>query len=170
MDMFETVETSVIKTDPLVERQKRDVEQMRTSLLLCNTEDGNLAKQAIRNITVLRVYHQIARIIKYLDMMDKIENKMYEAIDNSLNTADVYDGDSWAKLMAMSSKLQEIMIDSQKLLDPYLKLKEYIEAPIVSGEVHTPDTMGMDSATRNSLRVKAQAVLLELDVEVKSDE
>lgn len=166
MDMFETVETSVVQPDPLYAKQKGDVEQMRTSLLSCTTEDGDLARQAIRNITVLRVYHQIARIIKYLDMLDKIEAKLYQSLDNKLDTMDMYDDSAWQSLMVMESKLQEIMIDSQKLLDPYLKLQEYIEAPIISSNNRTVEALDIDSASRDRLRVKAQAVLLELDVSV----
>ena len=70
-----TVDGSIQSIDPLISKQKEDVAKMRASLLCCN-DDPYAATQAMKSITVLRVYHQMSRIIRYLEMMDKIEDKL----------------------------------------------------------------------------------------------
>jgi hypothetical protein len=70
-----------IITNPIVQRQKEDVAKMRASLLSCNDESGIPVSRALQDITIMRIYHQLTRIIRFTEMMDKIEDRLYEAID-----------------------------------------------------------------------------------------
>lgn len=159
MEDFKTVEASA-QLDPLYAKQREDVANMRTSLLMCNI-DPSLTQKAMKNITVMRVYHQIARIIKYTEMMDKIESKMYESIDYQLDNMDPARPTTWMTLLNIQERLQKTMIDSMKLIQPYLDLTEYttIEAP--SSEPR--DTVTLDANSRERLRSSAQQVLLQLN-------
>ena len=94
---FETVEGSVdvdSTVDPLYSKQKEGVARMRTSLLAFDGSSGS-ARQALNNITVLRMYHQVARVIRYIEMMDKIEDKMYQAIDRTVDNANPNTPGTW---------------------------------------------------------------------------
>lgn len=163
MDDLKTVEEPGKILDPLYIKQKEGVAKMRTSLLAC-TENPALARQAINNITVMRIYHQISRIIRYLEMMDKIEDKMYEAIDRTLDTMDPNSRATWMILMELQEKLQKTMIESHKLLQPYLDLKEYtiVDLTQQSDEDSSVPTI-LNAESREKLRNSAQAVLIELN-------
>lgn len=145
-------------SDPLIQRQREDVARMRTSLLCCPT-DAYSVGQTVKNVTVMRVYHQVTRIVKYLDMMDRIEDKLYEAIDSRLETIDVNNSMAWATLISLQEKLQKNMIESHKVLEPYLNIQEYLidEVPSVQ---EAPDGASILSKTsRDKLRTSAQQVL-----------
>lgn len=164
MDDFETVEDTLDVLDPIYQKQKEGISRMRMSLFACS-ENLGAARQAINNITVLRIYHQVARIIKYLEMMDKIEAKMYEAIDYTLDNAKVTSTSTWVLLLELQEKLQKIMIDSHKLLQPYLNLQEYTVMDL-SGQTEVsdvPTAVILNAESREKLRNSAQAVLLELN-------
>lgn len=161
MTPFEHRDQSEI-LDPIYQKQREGVAKMRTSLLACNT-GTNLSQQAIHNITVLRVYHQLARIIKYLEIMDKLEFKLYEAIDYQIDTADIQDDSTWVKLLAMQDKLQKLMIESQKLIEPYLDLSEFTVVDTVTDETESPQMLTLDSTARENIRTRAEAVLIELN-------
>lgn len=150
--------------DPLVEKQKRDVESMRSILMTCNTSDPNSVKTAMNNILVMRVYHQISRIIRYTEQMDKIESKLYETIDNCLDSMSSSDPRTWMMLLNIQERLQKIMIDSHKILEPYLDLQSltYVElSPDVSTDSFTKTLL--DQESREKLRSTAQAILSSLD-------
>lgn len=118
MDELKTVESSVEVEDPLYTQQKDDVQKMRSSLLSCSGDIYSTQK-AIQNITILRIYHQVSRIIRYLEMMDKLEEKMYRSLDHTLNSA----ADNPATvllLLSIQEKMQKAMTESEKLLKPYL--------------------------------------------------
>lgn len=76
--------------------------------------------QSLQRIVVLQLYHQVNRIIKYLDLMDNLEDKLYESIEYQIGSSDIEDG--WVLLLKIQSKLQENMIESQKLLKPYIDI------------------------------------------------
>lgn len=157
----EDVEVEVIQDtdldleDPLLTRQREDVSEMRTSLLSCNvSSDPRTIKVALSNITILRIYHQLNRLIRYTEMMDKIEDKMYQSIERSLNT----DDPNWVMLMSMQDGLQKLMIDSNKLLKPYMDmLKNYniSEMPVTPADNSTT----LDYKARDSVRSKAQEII-----------
>ena len=164
MSNIETVDASVISQDPLISKQKEDVAKMRASLLCCS-EDMYAAGQAMRNITVLRVYHQMNRIIRYLEMMDKIEMKLYESIDASIDMMNPDEPSTWMALLTIQEKLQKNLIESHKLLEPYLNGDVFnIEsiAPTVIEQSETNVAGVLTKESRETLRVSAQKVLAAL--------
>lgn len=161
---IETVDGySVNAIDPLYSKRKEDVARMRASLLACSADNLFNTKNALNNITALRIYHQVNRIIKYLEIMDRIEEKMYQSIDATLDRANVDSPGTWAVLLNMQSQLQENMIKSQKLLEPYLN-PELIKALDVVVPESEEDTRPMlyDASTRDRIRIAAQSVITEL--------
>ena len=162
MDDLKTVETQ--KVDPLYAKQREDVANMRASLLAC-TGDYESTKQAINNITVLRVLHQVSRIIRYTEMCDKIEEKIYESIDATLESANIHSTSTWMLLLNAQEKLQNIILNSHKLLQPYLEIesKNIAELTAQMDKVVTqPVETGLDANSRDKLRTSARAVIQEL--------
>ena len=150
--------------DPLLTRQKQDIMAMRNALMSCDTTSANSVKAAMNNILVMRVYHQISRIIKYTEQMDKIEAKLYQAIDVSMETMLDSDPRTWVMLLNIQERLQKIMIDSHKLLEPYLNMDNltYVEVtPEASSDSFAKSLLDQDS--REKLRSSAQAILAALD-------
>ena len=158
IDDIKTVDGVANFSDPLVNKQREDVSKMRTSLLAC---DIGSPAAAIQNITVLRIYHQIARIIRYIDMMDRIEDKLYESIDCQLATLDPTDEATWMKLITLQAKLQNNMLISHKLLEPYIdkldEIKGFVE--LSAQPVYNDANNILDKESRESLRTAAQSVL-----------
>lgn len=165
MSNIETVSTSTQSIDPLIRKQKEDVAKMRASLLCCN-DDIYSAAQAMKNITVLRVYHQMNRIIRYLEMMDKIEEKLYASIDVSLNVMDETEPSTWMALLTIQEKLQKNLIDSHKLLEPYITEGVFNIESLAPTIIDAPDATVagvLTKESRETLRVSAQQVLAALD-------
>lgn len=153
--------------DPIYAKQKEGVANMRASLLACSN-DPTVAKQAINNITVLRIYHQIARIIKYTEMCDKIEQKIYESLDKTIENSNVNSPSTWMVLLDAQERLQRLLIDSHKMLQPYLELQDQSIIDLtnqMNEATNNPVSVGLDAKSRDKLRVSAQAVLLQLNVE-----
>ncbi len=146
--------------DSLYERQKREVSQMRASLIACDETDIRSVKSAMNNVLVLRVMHQIARIVRFTEMLDKIEDKLYRSLDATLLQADELDPTTWAMLMKVQSSLQETMIESQKLLEPYFKEGNYAFLDIVPQDSEIQyDKLLYDQESRERIRQSTQAVL-----------
>lgn len=159
---IKTLDGSTVITDPIYKKQKEGVAKMRTSLLACADDGGVSARQAIQNITAMRVYHQLMRIIKYLEMMDKLEAKLYESLDSTIENAET-DVATMLMLISIQSKLQKNMIESHKLLEPYLNLQELTMMDLAPQDSElTGDTVLMKSEERDRLRSTAQAVLTQL--------
>lgn len=163
MKDVKTVDSPLSIQDPIIAKQKEDVARMRASLLCCS-DDPYTATQAMKNITVLRVYHQVSRIIKYLEMMDKIEDKLYESIDIQLDNMDSASPVTWMTLLNIQEKLQKCMIDSHKLLQPYLEqMKDIEEFVVISERVVDEQTEDINKLiskeSRERLRSTAQQVL-----------
>lgn len=177
MDDSKTVRSDDISVvtleDPLYSKQKEDVARMRTSLLSC-TGDPMSVKTALHNITVMRVYHQITRIIRYTEVMDKLENKLYEAIEHSVENFDASNPSTWIALLGIQEKLQKSMIESHKLLQPYLDLENLTFLDEVGHHIQKDDentsfaNMILDQDSRDKLRTSAQAVLAALTSEQSS--
>lgn len=164
MDYLETVEGTNAPIDPLRAKQKEDVAKMRASLLACST-DISLAKTAMQNIAVMQIFHQVSRVIKYLDMMDKLEDKLYQAIEYQIDKSSVQSTSTWMMLSTIQEKLQRSMIESNKLLEPYLELGQLRLFDLVQPE--TTDTLSGNAAllnaeARDHVRTNAQNVLLQL--------
>ena len=166
MDETKTVSSGI----DLYVKQIEDVADMRSSLLSFNRNDPNSARKAIQNITILRVYHQLSRIVRYTEAMDKLEDKMYQAMDSALDNMDVDDPLTWRTLVTMQSKLQENMIQSHKLLEPYLNFEalSFVDARGEETQNTTYSVLSQDS--REKLRNSAQEVLRALEKQsVKED-
>lgn len=160
---FEAEDDKPILVDPLLKEQQAQVNQMRATLLSCNKSDPASAKLAIQNITVMRIYHQISRIIRFTDMMDRLEDKLYASIEANLAEMDEFDPNTMIMLTKIQSQLQETMIESQKLLQPYLDMDITAFAPIQ--EATPADSFAatiISKESRNNIRNGAQAVLTEL--------
>lgn len=159
-DECKTVTSEAELLDPLYMKQQQDVAAMRASLLAFSSGDPTSARLAVQKITAMRFYHQISRIIRYTDMMDRIEAKLYESIDRSLERMNVDSPATWMSLLQIQERLQKCMIESQKLLQPYLDLESlsFVEIPQASEEVSF-GAMIMEPESRDKLRASAQAVL-----------
>lgn len=160
---IETVDNSnTVVENPIVAKQKEDVAKMRTSLLSCSKENGVSTMRAIQDITVMRVYHQLTRIIRYTEMMDKLEDKLYSAMDYQIDNSDVTDPNTLMMLMGIQEKLQKAMIDSHKLLQPYMDLQDFSVVDLVSTTDSTDNPISqklMTSESRDKVRYAAQGVI-----------
>lgn len=157
--------------DPLYAKQREGVAKMRASLLTASN-DPTLAKQAINNITILRIYHQIARIIKYTEMCDKIEQKIYDSLDRTMENMNEASSSTWMVLLEAQERLQKLLIDSHKMLQPYLELEEHSIAELTSSietSTRQPISTGLNAESRDRLRLNAQNVLLQLDARGSGD-
>ena len=164
MREFETFENSSIQ-DPLIAKQREDVSRMRASLLACDGDIRNVT-YALQSITVLRVYHQVSRIIRYLDMMDKIELKLYEHIDYKLSESEVGNTKDLFLLLELQERLQKSLIESHKILQPYLNIDELNLNNIITTTSDYSEDNSMSvipKSSRDKLRLSAQQVLLALD-------
>ena len=162
MNDFKTVEGSsrIREIDPLYMKQKEDVSRMRTSLLACN---GNpeLAQTAMKSIAVLRVYHQLTRIIRYTELMDKLEAKLYESLDFQIDHMGTDSASTWITLLNIQERLQKNMIESAKLLQPYMDIAEFTAIDVSQDE--PTHTISLDEKSRERLRDSARQVLKELN-------
>lgn len=149
---------SINTVDPLEGQQREDVAKMRASLLACATT-GNYSIDTIKDITTRQIFHQLSRVIRYLDMMDKIESKLYQCIDNTLDTIDVYDTSSLITLLGIQERLQRSMIESQKLLEPYMSGLNIEEVISTNFNVIDASDEILDRAQRDKIRDSAQQVL-----------
>lgn len=157
---IETVDNSnTVVENPIVAKQKEDVAKMRTSLLSCSKENGVSTMRAIQDITVMRVYHQLTRIIRYTEMMDKLEDKLYSAMDYQIDNADITHLGTLEMLMQIQANLQKSMIESHKLLQPYMDLQSFsvVDLVPVSESEDNPITQKLiTSESRDKLRYAAQ--------------
>lgn len=168
MKDFKTVEASSAADkikDPLLSLEREGVSKMRTSLLSCSMDSPATAKQAIQQVTVLRIYHQITRIVKYLDLMDKLEEKLYDSIECTIENAAEANPSTWMMLLSIQEKLQKNMIESHKLLQPFMELQDSNIMDLMPVEESIPSkTILMSSESREKVRNTAQAVLMKLNV------
>lgn len=160
MNDLKTVEGStIITTDPLSAKQREGVAKMRASLLACS--EPELVPATIKQITTQRVIHQVARIIRYIDMMDKIEDALYTSIDRTLDSIDSTPGPmAMATLLTLQERLQNNMINSHKILEPYLTIVDQVD---MMPEAVEPNEV-YDRPTRDKVRSAAQLLLAELGV------
>lgn len=162
MSDLKTVDVRAVCASPdaLIEKKQEDVAKMQASLLACSDKPEDVAR-TVKQITVLRVMHQIARIVSYLDMMDRIEDKLYDAIDNALENIDTQDPTSWNILLNLQGRLQDHMIESHKLLEPYLNEKALNMLDISEYTDISEDAtvLSISQESRDRLRENAQQVL-----------
>lgn len=167
----ETVGTADVHLmDALYSKQREDVAKMRASLLSCSGDDPVTATRALQNITVLRIYHQVSRIVRYLEMMDKIEDKLYESLDYRLDHMDTSNSTAWMTLITIQEKLQKNLLESHKLLQPYLNVDEFSIQSLMpvttNSSIENGTTAVLPKSSRDKLRQSAQQVLAALgDIE-----
>jgi len=164
MANFKTVDVPATSPDALRDKKQEDVAKMRTSLLACGDDPREIV-HSIKTVTVLRVIHQVSRIVSYLDMMDRIEDKLYQSIDEVIDTLDTQDLTTWSILLNLQSRLQQNMIESHKLLEPYLNIEDLgmIElSESVSPDV-VPESEILSRESRDELRENARKVLALLE-------
>lgn len=149
--------------DPLTKQQRSHTDEMRSALLSCNLGDITSTTSALKYITLRRILHQVERIIKYTELMDRLEDKLYDSIDQNLAEIDECDPSTMMLLLKVQSQLQTSMIESQKLLQPYLDMDISVYAP---PQDVTPEDSFMANIlpkeSRNTIRSGAQALLTEL--------
>lgn len=145
----------------LLVEQMNDVSNMRSALLSFPKSDPQAAVKAIRNVTLLRVYHQVERIVRYTEMCDKIEDRMYQSINAKLDNTSPDDESLWYTLLGIQDKMQKIMIESHKLLEPYLSLEQLqaLEVPQQADPADSFTSMILDQESREKVRTSAQQVL-----------
>ena len=154
----------VAQRDPLSSLRKESTERMKAALLACSLDDPKSAASAIQQVTILRVSHQVARIVQFLDMMDKIEDKLYESLDATILSADVYDSSTFKQLLVIQEQLQKTIIESNKLLQPYLNMEQYPVFENVVEEIQVDaSVLELTTTKRNALRENAGAILAELE-------
>lgn len=163
----DTVKETTVVSNPVCRKQKETVDKMRAAVLACSADDPTSTRQAMQSITAMRIYHQMTRIVNYLDLMDKLEAKLYDSILTSIDSADSAEPETFLMLMGIQTKLQKNMIESHKLLEPYLEVQEFtnaVDLAASSTETTESDSMSiMSSEVRDNLRANAKKVLEMLD-------
>ena len=164
---FDASGTSIISDtgmDPILRKQKEDVCKMRTALLSASA-DPRLTSNAIKQVTVLQVYHQLTRIIRYTELIDKLEEKLYSSIEYTIDTMDETSMLTWRTLISIQERLQKLIIESNKVFAPFLDMNAYVESvSSADNEVVPSKTIGLDASKREKLRASARHVLEELNV------
>ena len=161
---FEVEEDNVTHfVDPLTAKQKSHTDEMRSALLACNFGDITSTKSALQYVTLRRILHQVERIIKYTELMDRLEDKLYATIDQNLAEMDEFDPNTMMLLLKVQSQLQTSMIESQKLLQPYLEMDVSVYAQPQAEDTQNSFMANIiPQASRNTIRNGAQALLTEL--------
>lgn len=95
--------------------------------------------------------------------MDKLEDKLYSSIEHTIDNASDASPATWIQLLKIQEKLQYNMIESHKLLQPYMDLTDFTIPEIVNSQTADPETLLIPSDTRDKLRNTAQAILVELE-------
>jgi hypothetical protein len=148
--------------NPTYEQQKQGVSKMREALLA--SADGTMTvSTAMQRVTALRIFHQMNRVIQYTEMMDKLEAKLYEAMDFAITATDITNRHDMLILVGLQERLQKNFLDSQKMLQPYIEMgeafKNYVEYTedndILKDQLASPDG-------REHIRIAAQRVIKQL--------
>jgi hypothetical protein len=99
--------------------------------------------------------------------MDRIEDKLYESIERNIDNMNPDSIDTMEVLLDIQTKLQKSMIESHKLLQPYMDLQDMSIVDLVA--VSTADEESSNSEisllppeSRDRIRSSAQSLLSEL--------
>lgn len=163
---IKTVDSSKnLLADEIYQRQKENVSRMRASILALSSDSGVSTRAVIQEITGMRIYHQLMRIIKYTELMDKLETKLYESIECAVESANSAEPSTWAALLTIQEKLQKSMIESHKLLQPYLDIQELAVVDLAKTESDVSSSASiLSSEDRDRLRMNAQNVIQQLQL------
>ncbi len=157
-----SIDNSLSLASPLLKEQKNQIADMRSILLSFNRNDVGAVRRAMNSITVLRVYHQVARIIEFTDLMDDLEDKIYDAIRMNIGGMDSAEPETMLVLLKVQQQLQETMIQSQQLIKPYLDMNIEFLVPEPEMETNSFGVSIISQESRNTIRTGAQALLTEL--------
>lgn len=157
-----TIESDSL-VDPLIFEQKEQANLMRKSLLTCRTGTISNAKVALQNIAVLQIYHEVARIIRFIEVMDRLEDKIYDSIDMNIGGMDSADPATMLMLVKVQGDLYKTMAMSQDLLKPYINIDLESIAPMKDVNEDIPFGVAIiPKESRTAIRNGAQALLTEL--------
>lgn len=152
-------------TDSLYKKQIEGISQMRSALLSCDSTNIHSVKTTMQNILVMQLTRNMSRIVRFSEVMDRLEDRLYQSVDYKISTIDDdADPSGLYQLLKIQSQLIESMNESQKLLEPYLSGK-YNFDPIfteIIEEKQEDDSFGsklLDKDSRERIRNSAQAVL-----------
>lgn len=160
---FKTVGESSSFNDPLLRKQRKDIANMRSALLTSDI-DPKYATAALKNVTVLHVYHQMSRIIRYTELCDKLEEKLYDSVNRLIDRSDPDSIMTMNMLLNVQERMQKLLIESNKILSPFLDMTQYIESIDSSVIDEDPErVVKLDASKRENLRNAANKVLLELN-------
>ena len=122
MTYSKTVGSSQSSSD-LDSLRHESIERMKLALLSASLDNPTSAASAIRQVTIMRVYHQVTRIVEYLDLMDTLETNLYRSIRLEMNDigSDESNLKTITKLLTIQEKLQKSIIESNKLLQPFVE-------------------------------------------------
>lgn len=148
--------------DPLLREQQEQANAMRQALLTCRTGSITNAKVALQNIAVLQIYHQVARIIRFTEMMDRLEDKLYDSIDMNIGGMDSADPATMLMLVKVQGDLQKTMLMSQDMLKPYMDIDLEALAPMKDVDEDSFGASILPKESRTAIRNGAQAFLTEL--------
>ena len=149
--------------DPLIFEQKEQANLMRKSLLTCRTGTISNAKVALQNIAVLQIYHEVARIIRFIEVMDRLEDKIYDSIDMNISGMESADPATMLMLVKVQGDLYKTMAMSQELLKPYMNIDLEAIAPMKDVNEDIPFGVAIiPKESRTAIRNGAQALLTEL--------
>ena len=157
-----TIESDSL-VDPLIFEQKEQANLMRKSLLTCRTGTISNAKIALQNIAVLQIYHEVARIIRFIEVMDRLEDKIYDSIDMNIGGMESADPATMLMLVKVQGDLYKTMAMSQELLKPYMNIDLEAIAPMKDVNEDIPFGVAIiPKESRTAIRNGAQALLTEL--------
>ena len=160
---FGVVDDNPVIIDAITAKQKSLTDEMRSALLSCSFGDIASTKSAMQYVVTRKIIHQVERLIKFTELMDRLEDKLYDSIDQNLAEMDECDPNTMMLLLKVQSQLQDNMIESHKLLQPYLDFDISIYT-----QPQTEDTQNsfmaniIPQSARNNIRIGAQALLTEL--------
>ena len=155
--------TDVSLTNPLLIAQINQAAEMRTALLTCTTSDLRSAKVALQNIAVLQIYHEVAKIIRFTEQMDRWEDKLYDSMDMCIGGMDSADPATLMLMLKVQGDLYKTMVLSQELLKPYMNIDlEAIAPPKAINEDTSFGAAILPRESRAVIRNGAQALLTEL--------
>lgn len=164
-DQSKTFGQDLSSYDPLSNLKRESIDRMKMALLSSSLDDPLSVVSAVKGVTVMRVYHQVVRIVQYLDLMDRLEAKLYYAIDRELENDQPDDYLTISRLLKIQEQIQKSIIESNKLLAPYLEMEQYQTFNEI--EEVTPvsdDILELDSTKRNLLRENAGQILSDLQL------
>lgn len=155
-------DTSLSIVDPLLVAQKDKVNSMRSAYMALDYNDLTNAKRTIQSVTIMRIYHQVGRIIHFTEVMDQLEDKIYDSILMNIGGMDSADPATMLMLLKVQADLQNTMIQSQQLIKPYLDMDITTIAPPIEMEETSFGVSIISQESRNNIRSGAQALLTEL--------